>query len=92
MSVARAGSSVALVAIAWLLAGCGERPPAQAATQPGPATASSSTRIRALESTPQAREWLGQQRFERGSTEAPFYFFISLGTLFALRLLVYGTL
>ena len=65
MSVARAGSSVALVAIAWLLAGCGERPPAQAATQPGPATASSSTRIRALESTPQAREWLGQQRFER---------------------------
>ena len=39
-----------------------------------------------------ARNQVGQQRFERGSTEAPFYFFISLGTLFALRLLVYGTL
>lgn len=39
-----------------------------------------------------ARNQIGQQRFERGSTEAPFYFFIALGTLFAGRLLVYGTL
>jgi beta-lactamase class D len=39
-----------------------------------------------------ARNQVGRQRFERGSTEAPFYFFIALGTLFAGRLLVYGTL
>jgi hypothetical protein len=39
-----------------------------------------------------ARNQIGHQRFERGSNEAPFYFFIALGTLFAGRLLVYGTL
>ena len=38
---------------------------ASAATQADPAGTSSQARIRALESTPQAREWLGQQRFER---------------------------
>src|SRR5262249_6281146 len=39
-----------------------------------------------------ARNQLGRQRFERGGTEAPFYFFIALGTLFAARLFIYGTL
>jgi hypothetical protein len=39
-----------------------------------------------------ARNQVGQQRFERGSTETPFYFFIALGTLFAGRFLVFGTL
>lgn len=39
-----------------------------------------------------ARNQLGRQRFEHGGTEAPFYFFVGLGTLFAGRLIIYGTL
>jgi hypothetical protein len=39
-----------------------------------------------------ARNQISRQRFERGGTEAPFYFFVALGTLFAGRLLIYGTL
>jgi hypothetical protein len=39
-----------------------------------------------------ARNQVGQQRFERGGTEVPLYFFVALGTLFAGRVLVYGTL
>jgi hypothetical protein len=51
-------------ALALLAAGCGERASTSAAAQSnGPAPAS--TRLQALEATPQAREWLGQQRFER---------------------------
>ena len=65
MNVARAGSAVALVAGVLLATGCSERPAAHAATQPDPAASSSQARISALENTPQAREWLGQQRFER---------------------------
>jgi hypothetical protein len=65
VNVARAGSGVALVASALLATGCGEHPSASAATQADPAGTPSQARIRALENTPQAREWLGQQRFER---------------------------
>ena len=54
-----------LVASALLATGCGERPVAQAAAQADPAAAPTQARLRALENTPQAREWLGQQRFER---------------------------
>jgi hypothetical protein len=39
-----------------------------------------------------ARSQIGRQRFERGATEAPLYFFVALGTLFAGRLFIYGTL
>jgi hypothetical protein len=39
-----------------------------------------------------AHNQIGHQRFERGSTETPFYFFVALGTLFAGRFLVYGML
>lgn len=54
------------VAGALLLAtACSEQPSARAAAQAGPASTSSQARIRALENTPQAREWLGQQRFEQ---------------------------
>ena len=55
----------ALAASALLLAGCGERPSPRAATQADSTGAPSSARLQALENTPQAREWLGQQRFER---------------------------
>ena len=54
------------VAGALLLAtACGEQPSARAAAQADPAGAPSQARVRSLEDTPQAREWLGQQRFER---------------------------
>jgi hypothetical protein len=39
-----------------------------------------------------ARNQVSRQRFERGGTELPFYFFVALGTFFAGRALVYGTL
>jgi hypothetical protein len=65
VNVARAGSGVALVASALLATGCGAHPSPSAATQADPAGTPSQARIRALENTPQAREWLGQQRFER---------------------------
>lgn len=65
MNVARVAPGVVLAASVLLATGCGERPAARAATQSGPAATSSRARIAALENTPQAREWLGQQRFER---------------------------
>ena len=65
MNVPRAGSRLALVACALLASACGERPSPHAAAQADSAAASSQVRIQALENTPQAREWLGQQRFER---------------------------
>lgn len=58
-----------LVASALLATGCGERPVAQAAAQADPAVAPTQARLRALENTPQAREWLGQQRFERDARD-----------------------
>ncbi len=39
-----------------------------------------------------ARNQVGRQRFERGGTELPYYFFVTLGTLFAGRALIYGAL
>ena len=39
-----------------------------------------------------ARNQVSRQRFERGGTELPFYFFVALGTFFAGRVLMYGTL
>jgi hypothetical protein len=39
-----------------------------------------------------ARNQVSQQRFERGGTELPFYFFVALGAFFAGRALIYGTL
>jgi hypothetical protein len=54
-----------VVASVLLAAGCGEHHSAGAATQAAAAGKPSQARIRALENTPQAREWLGQQRFER---------------------------
>ena len=39
-----------------------------------------------------ARNQISRQRFERGGTETPFYFFVALGTFFAGRVLIYGTL
>ena len=58
-----------LVASALLATGCGERPVAQAAAQADPAAAPTQARLRALENTPQARKWLGQQRFERDARD-----------------------
>ncbi len=58
-----------LVASALLATGCGERPVAQVAAQADPAAAPTQARLRALENTPQAREWLGQQRFERDARD-----------------------
>lgn len=55
-------ATIAACTLALLATGCGERASAPATTQSnGPAPAS--TRLQALESTPQAREWLGQQAF-----------------------------
>jgi hypothetical protein len=65
MSVAGVGSRVVLVAGMLLAAGCGKPPSTHAATPPDPAGAVSLANIHALENTPQAREWLGQQRFGR---------------------------
>ena len=54
------------VAVALLLGtACGEQPSARAVAQADPAATSSQAQVRALENTPQAREGLGQQRFER---------------------------
>ena len=39
-----------------------------------------------------ARSQVSRQRFERGGTRSPFYFFVALGTFFAGRVLIYGTL
>lgn len=39
-----------------------------------------------------ARNQIGQQRFEHGGSELPFYFFVALGTFFAGRALIFGTL
>lgn len=63
MNALRTG--VVLVASALLATACGEHPSARAAAQADPAGASSQAQLKALEDTPQAREWLGQQRFER---------------------------
>ena len=38
-----------------------------------------------------AHNQVSHQRFDRGGTEVPFYFFVALGTFFAGRALVYGT-
>ena len=38
-----------------------------------------------------ARNQVNHQRFDRGGTELPFYFFVALGTFFVGRALVYGT-
>ena len=65
MNVVRPGSGVVLVASVLLATGCGGHPSASAATQADPAGTPPQARIRALENTPPAREWLGQQRFER---------------------------
>jgi hypothetical protein len=60
-----AGARLALAAGALLLAtGCGGPPASQAADNDA-ANASTAVRLQALADTPQAREWLGQQRFER---------------------------
>lgn len=63
MNVRRIGSGHVVVGIALLAGGCGERAsspaPLQAAVAPAP------SRTQALADTPQAREWLGQQQFER---------------------------
>ncbi|MFT3896472.1 MAG: hypothetical protein QM719_02040 [Thermomonas sp.] len=57
---------LALVALALLaMTACGDRDATRASAQAEIARPSPQARIRALENTPQAREWLGQQRFER---------------------------
>ncbi|GAA5010347.1 hypothetical protein FNZ56_01580 [Pseudoluteimonas lycopersici] len=67
--MARVALGIVFVASVLLATGCGERPAPRASVQAGPANASSQARIRALENTPQAREWLGQQRFERDARD-----------------------
>jgi len=39
-----------------------------------------------------ARNQVSRQRFERGGSEAPFYFFVAVGTFFAGSVLIFGTL
>ena len=65
MNVLRVGFAVVLVAGALLATGCGERPAAQAAPPADVPATADPARLQALQDTPQAREWLGQQRFER---------------------------
>ena len=66
MSVARAS----LIAAVLLLAtGCGGRPSTPAATQADAAGTPASAQLQVLENTPQAREWFGQQRFERDARD-----------------------
>ena len=39
-----------------------------------------------------ARNQVSRQRFAQGGTEVPLYIFVAFGTVFAGRMLVYGTL
>jgi hypothetical protein len=62
VNVVRLGSGAVLVASVLLATGCGERADVQATAQS--AGTAGTPRPRALADTPQARDWLGQQRFE----------------------------
>jgi hypothetical protein len=65
VSVAGVASRVVLLAGVLLASGCSERPSTPAVAPADPARAASLANIHALEATPQAREWLAQQRFGR---------------------------